>query len=414
MTGRRKKHGLHRGKDGVLRARPVVAHRRRPDGSTDYVRKRMSFPEARTEREARLMIDEELRRYGAGGPGVGPCVPEMLYRYIDVARTGGLSPASARTYRSLVANQVEPFWAGMEAAEVEAYMVDDLYAELLAHGLRDGSGCSTATVAKLHGLLAPAFAWMEERGVVARDPMARVKRPRERRGEAFFFDDEHLDVLLPALGELMGNPSGRQRLAYDRVMATASYLSLRCGLREGEVLALVPRQLKRASMDLWVNGTVSVRGPGEGTWRQPVTKGSRSRRVPVEADVVEVLDELAAWREGLPGRPAPGLLCVAAGPYAGRWLRPSTLSRWFKRLCARLGLPEESVYHSTRHTCASIWLDHGADFRQLQKWFGHADAATTVGMYGHTSPARDRRASAAMARYLEDKIGPRGPAKGER
>nr|DAW28233.1 MAG TPA: Integrase [Caudoviricetes sp.] len=79
---------------------------------------------------------------------------------------------------------------------------------------------------------------------------------------------------------------------------------------------------------------------------------------------------------------------------------PGNVERWFKRLCGRLGLPGEAVYHSLRHTCAAILLDEGIDFRELQERLGHASASTTIQLYGHTSPARDRRAAEAVGRYL--------------
>jgi len=39
--------------------------------------------------------------------------------------------------------------------------------------------------------------------------------------------------------------------------------------------------------------------------------------------------------------------------------------------------------HDLRHTCASLWLDGGADPKLVQRILGHASAATTMDLYGH-------------------------------
>lgn len=402
MSRRPEDTPIHLGDDGVYWARPTVGRRRMPDGTTRYDRRLMRFPGARSERAARRMLRDELALYGAAVPTrTGPLLPDLLRRYVAVRRAEGrLSASSAVTYGSLIDNQVEPFMGDVEARDVRAYMIEDLYEKLRREGRRDGGPLSIASVAKLHGLLAPAFGWMERHGMVASDPMRWMDRPREEPISPFFFDDADLEVLLPALAEMMANPSTRQRAALARTCATAAYLSLRTGLRCGEMCAMLPSQLDAAGLQLRVTGTVSV--DSEGPARQPYPKGRRIRSLAVDADVAAVVCAHLEWAAGLPlpRRRATGLLCVPAGPRAGEWMYPGNVERWFKRLCGRLGLPGEAVYHSLRHTCAAILLDEGIDFRELQERLGHASASTTIQLYGHTSPARDRRAAEAVGRYL--------------
>ena len=415
MSRRPEDTPLHLGGDGVWWARPTVGRRRMPDGTVRYRRKMMRFPGARSERAARRMLARELELYGAAVPsGAGPLLPDVLRRYVAVRRTAGLADSSAAAYLALIGNQVEPILGDVEARAVRAYMVEDLYIELAERGRLDGRGLSRASLAKLHGLLGPAFAWMREHGIVESDPMPSVARPGGRAGEAFFFDDCDLEVLLPALADMMADPSLRYRAALRRTCATAAYLALRCGLRCGEACALLPSQLSARSLELRVNGTVTV-GAGGRPYRQPYTKGSRSRSMAVDSDVAAVVGAHLEWASGLPlpHRRTTGVLCVPAGPRAGEWMYPSSVERWFKGLCGRLGLPGEAVFHSMRHTCASIMLDQGADFREIQERFGHASASTTVGLYGHTSPARDRRAADAVGRYL-GRFGGRDGPPGER
>jgi integrase len=47
-----------------------------------------------------------------------------------------------------------------------------------------------------------------------------------------------------------------------------------------------------------------------------------------------------------------------------------------------LGL-EWVVFHSFRHTCASLLFANGRDVKQVQKWLGHAKASFTLDTYVH-------------------------------
>jgi len=86
---------------------------------------------------------------------------------------------------------------------------------------------------------------------------------------------------------------------------------------------------------------------------------------------------------------------VTFGP-AGGIARPSTVTRRFKSLVRELGLPEETVFHSLRHTHATWLLMHGFDMRTVQERLGHADVKTTLETYGSVMPGRDQAAAAAF------------------
>lgn len=46
--------------------------------------------------------------------------------------------------------------------------------------------------------------------------------------------------------------------------------------------------------------------------------------------------------------------------------------------------------HALRHTHATLALQRGFTIADVQARLGHADVKTTLGIYGHTTAARDR------------------------
>ena len=84
----------------------------------------------------------------------------------------------------------------------------------------------------------------------------------------------------------------------------------------------------------------------------------------------------------------------------GGLARPSDVSRRFKSLVRELGLPEETVFHSLRHTHATWLLMHGYDMRTIQERLRHRDVATTLRLYASVAPGRDAQAAEAFASSL--------------
>lgn len=101
------------------------------------------------------------------------------------------------------------------------------------------------------------------------------------------------------------------------------------------------------------------------------------------------------WQDTWLARRGPAAPVVTFGP-AGALARPSTVTSRFKSLARDLGLPEETVFHSLRHTHATWLLMHGFDMRTVQERLGHADVKTTLGTYGSVMPGRDQAAAAAF------------------
>ena len=84
----------------------------------------------------------------------------------------------------------------------------------------------------------------------------------------------------------------------------------------------------------------------------------------------------------------------------GSYMRPTSISRSFTRMRRTLKLPQGITFHSLRHTHASWCLASGVDLKTLSERLGHADPATTLRIYSHLLPGRDRGAAEAFGDAL--------------
>jgi len=72
-----------------------------------------------------------------------------------------------------------------------------------------------------------------------------------------------------------------------------------------------------------------------------------------------------------------------------------TLDNWFRRCCAKAGLPDDLVPHSLRHRFATQLLRQGVDLFSIMTLMGHASIQTTA-VYLHADPRLFARARQAL------------------
>lgn len=71
---------------------------------------------------------------------------------------------------------------------------------------------------------------------------------------------------------------------------------------------------------------------------------------------------------------------------------PDSVSRSFKRLCEKEGVPDVRL-HDLRHFVATQLLSAGVDVRTVAGRLGHRNAATTLNVYAHFVAQTDRNAA---------------------
>ena len=178
-------------------------------------------------------------------------------------------------------------------------------------------------------------------------------------------------------------------------------LAVRCGLREGELLALrwEDADLEAPKPALLVRRTLT-RGEAGRRWMVGAsTKSGKGRRVRLTRRAATALKDhrkrqleermrlAGLWQDN-------GLVFPNE---TGSLFNPSNLrNRSFKRIKARAGVQEDLRFHDLRHTCATLLLSEGVNVNVLSEMRGHASITITRNTYFHVLPDMQDSAADAM------------------
>ena len=373
---------VRKGADGVWFCRPYLGL----DAAGNPIRPYRSFPQARSGREAQALADAWLADLTADGLVSSAVLADLLDSYVEMRRRNGASPNTIRTWR-LFSRYVRRFMRGAVARDVGVADVVRLEQRLLSPK-PGGAGLSRSTVLGVHNFLRGAFNHFAVAGVCESNPVASAPKPRPERSEAASLTEWDYETLAAALEAAMADGPYREAVA-----AFAAGLALSTGMRVGEVCALRREDVHWAGGYLHVGGTV-VEQSGSRPWRKRTTKGRKSRNVSMtEGDMAEIAAFMRR-QSGELGRLPPTAPVVTLD---GSWMRPTTLSRSFARTRRACGLPPGVSFHTLRHTHASWLIACGVDLKTVSERLGHADEATTLRIYAHLLPGRDRAAAEAFA-----------------
>jgi integrase len=305
---------------------------------------------------------------------------------------------------------LEPFFATVTPAQIDAEMVDAYAAAKLAEGrelaeaiergrpLRDGRGMVrkplspvsiNKTIDVLAWVLGFAVEYRKRTGVTENVAAGKKRRVGEPPRRPVHLDSaEQIEAILDAAEELDGDL--RFSLTERRVIVATFIFS---GPRDIEIGHMLWRDVDLA------NGRIMV-------GRSKTQAGLREvAMLPIERDV------LAAHKASSPHTDPDDLVCPTSdGTVRSRknlcaGVVAPVLRRADELLVARghVPLPKGVSPHKLRHTFASILIATGVDVASVKEQLGHTDAKFTLNVYTHM-----------MARSPEERARLRALVEGER
>ncbi len=215
-------------------------------------------------------------------------------------------------------------------------------------------------------------------GLLAANPVHRIKQPSARRSEARFLTLDEVALLMKAA----------QGLRY----VDALRLILGTGLRRGEACALRWEDIDLVRGEAKVNGSLVRQNGG---LRVVDTKTDKSRRkIALSAHMLALLKSQKARQAA--ERLTAGNLWVESGLVfttdLGKPIEPQNLLRTVRIASQKAGLQGVKV-HSLRHTYATTALMAGVPLKVVSVNMGHASIQITADIYGHVTDEAARAAA---------------------
>lgn len=295
-----------------------------------------------------------------------------------VATTPNIAPTTLATYQGFLKNHILPYFADMPLCDIQA---GDIRNFLASRKLASSSN------SRLYVLLKSIFKLAVDDDILAKNPMAKVKPPKNQRKKPWcVLTEEQTHELISSIKQ------PEQQLLVK--LAAAS------GLRRGEILGL-----RHQDIDVQRN-TISVQQTVKAIDGKPVIsqylKTNTSRRtLTLPTEMIKLLEKQ--------------FLDVKLKMFCDKhWVDNDLLfptlhgaprhPNWLTSLIIQLGkdagMPDGFSLHILRHTNATYLLQHGVNYKVVQQRLGHSSAAITLNVYSHVLAGQDEAAAETLASII--------------
>ncbi|MCK4004402.1 site-specific integrase [Streptococcus suis] len=207
------------------------------------------------------------------------------------------------------------------------------------------------------------------------------KQPKKENQAIKFIASEDLKVLLGYMEKLSNQKYGHY---FDYVLYS---VLLATGCRFGEVVAL-----EWSDID-FENGTISITKNYSKYVDLVGTPKSKAgiRNISIDKKTINLLRLYKNRQRQLflevGARASSVVFATPTREYQDLAIRQDSL----KRRCAKIGIPRFTL-HAFRHTHASLLLNAGISYKELQYRLGHSTLAMTMDIYSHLSKDKEKEA----------------------
>ncbi len=277
-----------------------------------------------------------------------------------------LRPSTLARDDGYVGRYLVPTFGARQMAQITNMDVRAWVAELSAREL------APATVVKAGQIMAKIMRAAVQAGLIVSSPCDGVRLPRVERTEMRFLDSTEVAALADTM---------------DARYRALVYLAAYGGLRVGELFGLRAKRVDLLRSRLEVVEAVVCVG-GHLHFGPPKTKAGH-RSVPLPKVVT------AALAEHLARYPAGPDELVFTAPEGG----PVRLDLWRRRFWTpavrRAGLAPLRP-HDLRHTAVALWIEAGANPKEIAARAGHSSVVTVLDRYGHRFASSEDRVNDAL------------------
>lgn len=311
---------------------------------------------------------------------VGAFLKRWLRTKLDVA------PRTVYDYGQRLKLYVLPEIGMTKLSDLTPVAVSLLYGKLSRE-----RGISPRTVRYVHGILHHALEQAVDWGLLEKNPTHRATLPKQaRRAPTILGAGEIASLLSKAIND---------------PLCALWYVLLTTGLRPGEALALKWPDLVGSA--LFVRRTLVNNGKGTFSIAEAQAKTKESiRSVTIPASTLEALERHRQRQEVqmiVTGARYQNQGFIFASEL-GTPIDPYKVSKRWKSLLKREGLPTNIRLYDTRHSHATALLTKGVNLAWVSQRLGHSDVKMTMSVYAHVMPEAHREMADVMQEIVAAKV----------
>ena len=312
-----------------------------------------------------------------------------------------LAPSTYKRYLGILESRIIPYFGHFRVDKIKPTDIMQFY-DLLSrdtqivrrknnNGKKTGKPLSPKTIVEhhrlLHAMLQKAVYWQ----MIVSNPAERVQAPKTKKPKRKYYDDEQSKALISGLMELT-----EEQFKYK----VAIILTIFTGVRLGELMGLEWDDINFREGIVSINRSSQYLADKGVFTKVPKTESS-IRDVAIPDFVVSLLEEYKYWYDEQKYQYGElwydsNRLFVQAD---GKPMHPSTISKWFEKFVAQIGLPVIN-FHGLRHTNATLLIAQNIDVSVVAARLGHAQITTTLNFYVHPIISHNKTAGFALENLL--------------
>ena len=312
-----------------------------------------------------------------------------------------LAPSTYKRYIGILESRIIPFFGHFRVDKIKPTDIMQFY-DLLSkdtqivrrkdnNGKKTGKPLSPKTILEHHRLLRAMLQKAVYWQMIVSNPAERVQAPKTKKPKRKYYDDEQSKALISGLMKLT-----EEQFKYK----VAIILTIFTGVRLGELMGLEWDDINFREGIVSINRSSQYLADKGVFTKVPKTESS-IRDVAIPDFVVSLLEEYKCWydnQKALFGELwyDSNRLFVQAD---GKPMHPSTISKWFEKFVAQIGLPVIN-FHGLRHTNATLLIAQNIYVSVVAARLGHAQITTTLNFYVHPIISHNKTAGFALENLL--------------
>lgn len=293
-----------------------------------------------------------------------------------------LSQNTWATYKSEWTNHFKPYFGerGLLLHEITPEIIEEFYKDKIKSGL------SPNFVIRLHSFLFSAFKYAIKYEIISKNPMNIVKRPKEVRFFANWYNAEQLIELFKA--------------THKHKIFVAITLAALLGLRRSEIVGLKWNNVNLSQGTIMIQEKAIIVDKKDKVFNTLKTESSY-RMLVLPVTLLVFFKNLKKNQQRLKGNCPKDrqenfkYVCLDMVSDLGLRVTLRQITEGFRNIMKTSDLPRIR-FHDLRHSCATFLLHNGCNMRQVQDWLGHSNYSTTARYYAHVDITDKMKTAATL------------------